>query len=769
MVEYQTLMNLSYLETDIITAEQIEATKIDVSDLTAQNLTITSSITVPTVNTTTLNATNINTTNTNTTNFKMSNGATPNNFLKCIDASGNAIWDTVPAPSNMVTTNTNQTIGGSKTFTNLINSNGITNAGNIYTDELYLENELQFNKSVSAPFDRSILFVPPVNNLRYITFPDVGATMQNVIYDVGIQNITGQKTFNNIITSNFKLTSTPNNNYVLTSDAVGNASWQPPPTAPSNMVTTNTNQTITGQKTFNSTIISNGITNTGIINTQELHLEDEVIFNKGTTGPSVFFVPTVNQERAIIFQDVGHTLCNVLYDVGTQTISGQKSFLSGITASNIRLTTGAVAGRYLTCSNSSGDASWTAFPSNVMLLDAQQTMTRNKIFNTTDTDTYINNSVVGISMPYSSVNREIPYRTIPCPQNMGGYSNFFITRIIGTCDPITSSPTVLTAGIKIYKNRETTPFFTIPTITVTAVGVVPGIGTFDTGNIQTNLNISPADFPLRITIFNNVGGVGTYSITSNTFSFNYFLGSIVDIGGIKVNSLKVDDLGGVMLPQSGTVDQEGDNIIMLQKTDIGNNTIKIKLKDVIKYMYSSLFIPSSFFNFKTNLIPIYSELNNNWWFINTATSGFTPLILEIEGKLKKGTPPIYLGFDPSPPLASNTDPIMSNCFVEDQTIRYKVILKHSSTNVGLSWVARTIPAGTYSDGWDTSNPSTVLSVATSFLAIFVQCYYGGWFNNNYNTRLTNIAVAGNPTLSRTGENRTSILDYFEIFRLRGYY
>lgn len=167
------------------------------------------------------------------------------NTLKLVVGDGLSVVDgkltaSSTAPANMVTTDTSQTITGLKTFGAGIKGDGyISNTG--LTDLVYTD--VNSNPHVGNVRRTLTIHTNPIDNGKILV--NVGSSNYEDIHTGNIVNFIDGTS---ITFTNNKLT------------ASGGGS------APSNMMTTDTNQTITGAKTFTTELISlsTGITNDGL-------------------------------------------------------------------------------------------------------------------------------------------------------------------------------------------------------------------------------------------------------------------------------------------------------------------------------------------------------------------------------------------------------------------------------------------------------------------------------------------------------------------------
>jgi hypothetical protein len=187
--------------------------------------------------------------------FRLGNTQTAGHVLTS-DASGYGTWQALTACANCVTTDTNQTISGTKTFTSA--------SANVFSSIVAFDNVIQASDgSISV---NSALIPVAGDNLGSATFRWGTAYVGTLNSSVGVYIQPGAL---------FRLNDSSTSGYVLTANANGYGTWQAPPagavasvngTSPisvspttgtvyvscSTCATTDTSQTFTGEKTFAS-------------------------------------------------------------------------------------------------------------------------------------------------------------------------------------------------------------------------------------------------------------------------------------------------------------------------------------------------------------------------------------------------------------------------------------------------------------------------------------------------------------------------------------
>lgn len=187
--------------------------------------------------------------------FKMATGAGAGKLLTS-DASGNGTWQAPATPSGMMTTNTDQNVTGVKTVqtalgVDYLRVHKLSDRAVIWQHELSSDGNNYFLKDPGPNVVLQFATTPVRNGfVRGNWLPMVGAT-----YSLGASGYAWTKLWTadvsatgNVSVGSFTMSSGAASGKVFTSDSSGNATWQNAST-PSGMMTTDTNQNVTGTKT----------------------------------------------------------------------------------------------------------------------------------------------------------------------------------------------------------------------------------------------------------------------------------------------------------------------------------------------------------------------------------------------------------------------------------------------------------------------------------------------------------------------------------------
>ena len=262
--------------------------------------------------------------------------------------------DITSATGNLVTTNTEQTITASKTFTtgSLAFENGMTITANDSTDYLMINYEsndnIHFHRTFPDPDD------PTTTTQATILFPETTFGHQLLVTELHPQTLEN-KTLTTPIIASLKQSGTGgtiNMPTVASGESATLATTDDIPSV-SNMVTTDTAQNITGVKTFTRTFTnSKGDTVSSVLHIPEHTMNEDYIvttqleqtlYNKEIVDPilSVFrksefggfiIVPTVPSGSTVTLLttvDIPN-VSNLVSTDGTQTITGTKTLTSPV-------------------------------------------------------------------------------------------------------------------------------------------------------------------------------------------------------------------------------------------------------------------------------------------------------------------------------------------------------------------------------------------------------------------------------------------------------
>lgn len=563
----------------------------------------------------------------------------------------------------------------------------------------------------------------------------IGRTPEIGIVDVMPHDfVAGATSVSSLTTSSLQVVPAVSAGHVLTSDAMGNATWQAPTGgggAPSNMVTTDTPQTISGTKTF-----SGGI--------------------RVSSGASSGHVLTSDAMGNVTWQSVP-TPASMVTTNTPQTISGAKTFSAGLTTSTLRVSTGASSG-YVLKSDAQGNGTWQPESGG-----GGGGGSGGGALPLTESTSQL--SVSGTTLFAPATQNLMPVITYPSSLLFSGVKSVTIA-ISGTI-PVTWSGGgplgVNYAGVRL----KTSGGLTLLTKTIgTVTGAQDATVSYNTTETFT-LTIPDASnvqsyYPLTIEQF--ISGGDSFNLSTATVTIIYETAT---------------NTQPVYLDKSLTMDNDRDNIVVGSFVDCGDNVVQVKLKDVVNMLFAQFRKSSMWTGSQFTVHNMYNVAGNGFWWTNTSDTNSAPVAIEIRAKLKPNVVPIYITIDPGGGFDTVLDAPPIGVWIPDKLLHIKTMLFRSPASGQLTvnpWSARTqvnigaTIGATYTDMWD--GKTSVNYDGNNKLSTYMYFMLANPAQLAYNTQSRFIGATNGggtgPSYSISGpyETSTTIYDYFDVFQIR---